>query len=62
MKANGGFQRRRPKKNFLGMYVRSGDCPKDYLSEAPPSDGAERTENFENGDPSDSRKWHFQAC
>ena len=56
MKANGGFQRRRPKKNFLGVYVRSGDCPKDYLSEAPPSVGAGRKENFENRYLSDSRK------
>ena len=27
--------------------MKSGDCPKDYLSGAPPSVGAERTENFE---------------
>ena len=39
--------------------MRSGDCAKDYLSGAPPSVGAERTENFENRDLSDRRKWHF---
>ena len=32
---------------------------KDYLSGAPPSVGAERAENFENRDLSDSRKWQF---
>ena len=29
----------------------SGDCPKDYLSGAPPSVGTERTENFEEWRP-----------
>ena len=31
--------------------MRSDDCPKDYLSGAPLSDGAERTENFEKSLP-----------
>ena len=39
-------QGRRAKIIFLGGGV-SGDCPKDYLSGAPLSVGAERTENFE---------------